>query len=179
MLAVVAREAATRGDKAIETCIGSAEALPFDSNTFDLVATRYSAHHWADVPQALAECARVIAPDGRLIVIDVVAPAKPLLDTSLQVLEFLRDASHVRNYRIAEWCAMHRVAGFTEPTVESWKIALEFRSWIARIGTPPARVAALQTVFAELPSEVHEYFQIGPEFSFVIDSAWLDARKVG
>jgi hypothetical protein len=74
---------------------------------------------------------------------------------------------------------MQRAAGFTEPTVTSWKLPLDFKSWIARIGTPPARVAALETVFAELPSEVREYFQIGQDLSFATDSAWLEALKVG
>jgi len=177
MLAVVAQEAATRGSEGIETCVGAAEVLPFESNTFDLVVTRYSAHHWADVPRALAECARVTVPGGRLVVIDVIAPETPLFDTSLQVIEFLRDASHVRDYRLSEWSAMQRAAGFAELTVTRWKLTLEFKSWIARIGTPPARVAALQAVFAELPSEVREYFQIRPDLTFVTDSAWLEALK--
>jgi SAM-dependent methyltransferase len=177
MLAVVAQEAATRGHGAVETRAGVAEVLPFENNTFDLVVTRYSAHHWASVPRALAECARVTAPGGRLVVIDVIAPEMPLLDTSLQVIEFLRDASHVRDYRVSEWVAMQTDAGFAGPTVISWKLPLDFKSWIARIGTPPARVAALQAVFAELPREVLEYFQIGPELSFATDSAWLQALK--
>src|SRR5580658_10768320 len=50
MLAVVATEAARHGLDAIDTHIGVAEALPFESNTFDCVVTRFSAHHWADVP---------------------------------------------------------------------------------------------------------------------------------
>jgi SAM-dependent methyltransferase len=177
MLAVVAQEAAARGHDAVETCAGVAEVLPFENNSFDLVVTRYSAHHWASVPRALAECARVTVPGGRLVVIDVIAPEIPLFDTALQVIEFLRDASHVRDYRVSEWAAMQRHAGFREPTVIGWKLPLDFKSWIARIGTPPARVAALQTVFAELPNEVLEYFQIGPELSFTTDSAWLEAPK--
>ena len=72
---------------------------------------------------------------------------------------------------------MQRAARFREPAVTRWKLSLEFGSWIARIGTPPDRVAALQSVFAELPNEVREYFQIGPELSFVTDSAWLEALK--
>jgi SAM-dependent methyltransferase len=177
MLAVVAQEAKMRGHAGIETCVGVAEMLPFEGNTFDLVVTRYSAHHWASVTRALAECARVTMPGGRLVVIDVIAPETPLFDTSLQVIEFLRDASHVRDYRVSEWGAMQRAAGFAESTLGSWKLPIEFKSWIARIGTPPARVAALQAVFAELPREVLEYFQIGPELSFVMDSAWLEALK--
>jgi ubiquinone/menaquinone biosynthesis C-methylase UbiE len=177
MLAVVAQEAAARGHDAIETCVGAAETLPFEDNTFDLIVTRYSAHHWPDVPKSIAECARVTAPGGRLIVIDVIAPETPLLDTSLQVVEFLRDASHVRDYRVSEWRAIQRNAGFSEPTITDWKLQIEFNSWVARIGTPPARVAALQVVFAEFPSEVREYFHIDDSQSFRVDSAWLEASK--
>lgn len=179
MLAVVAREASSRGHDAIETLAGSAENLPFADGSFDLVVTRYSAHHWADVPRALEECARVTAPRGRLIVVDVISPEAPLLDTSLQVVEFLRDASHVRNYRISEWRGMQRAAGFAESSVGSWKLSIDFATWIARIGTPPGRVAALQTVFPALPREAHDYFKITDGFSFQFDAAWIESTKAG
>jgi ubiquinone/menaquinone biosynthesis C-methylase UbiE len=179
MLRVVAQEATNRGHDALETIAGAAEDLPFEDGSFDLVVTRYSAHHWASVPRALAECARVTASGGRLIVIDVIAPEAPLLDTSLQVIEFLRDPSHVRNYRIAEWRAMQKAAGFVESAVKSWKTSIDFKTWIARIGTPPARVAALQTVFPALPREAVDYFKVTEGFSFQFDTAWIEARKVG
>ena len=51
-----------------------------------------------------------MVPGGRLVVIDVVAPEIPLFDTTLQVIEFLRDASHVRDYRVSEWIAMQKAA---------------------------------------------------------------------
>jgi ubiquinone/menaquinone biosynthesis C-methylase UbiE len=111
MLAVVAQAAATRGfGQIIDTRVGSAEVLPFEANTFDSVVTRYSAHHWSNVPRALAECSRVTKPGGRLVV------------------EFLRDASHVRDYRVSEWTAMQRAAGFAEPTVIDWKPSIDFKS---------------------------------------------------
>jgi hypothetical protein len=74
---------------------------------------------------------------------------------------------------------MQRAAGFAQPTVSRWKLPMEFASWIARIGTPPARVAALHAVFAELPGEVLEYFEVGPDRSFVTDAVWLEAEKAG
>jgi ubiquinone/menaquinone biosynthesis C-methylase UbiE len=173
MLSVVTQEALRRGHGAIETMVGAAEALPFDDGCFDLVVTRYSAHHWQNVPRALEECARVTASGGRLIVIDVVAPEEPLLDTSLQVIEFLRDASHVRDYRISEWRAMQKAAGFVESSVRRWRTSIDFPAWIARIGTAPQRVAALTTVLPALPREVHDYFKISSGLSFEIDSAWM------
>ena len=177
MLSVVAQEAGRRGH-ALEAIVGAAEDLPFDDGSFDLVVTRYSAHHWANVPRALEECARVTAAAGRLVVIDVIAPEAPLLDTSLQVIELLRDASHVRDYRISEWRDMHKAAGFAESSVRTWKTAIDFQTWIARIETPPARVAALQTVFPALPREAHEYFKITAGFSFEFDTAWIESTKI-
>jgi ubiquinone/menaquinone biosynthesis C-methylase UbiE len=177
MLAVDAQEGARRGFGNLETRVGAAEVLPFESGTFDLIVTRYSAHHWASVPRALAECARVATPDARLVVIDLVAPETPLFDTSLQVVEFLRDASHVRDYRISEWRAMQEAAGFRTPTITSWKLPMDFNSWIERIGTPPDRVAALRAVFAALPGEVKQYFQVAADLSFVTDSAWFETTR--
>jgi ubiquinone/menaquinone biosynthesis C-methylase UbiE len=177
MLRVVAEEARKRGHGAIRTTVGSAETLPFESESFDLVVTRYSAHHWAEVARALEECARVTRPGGSLIVIDVIAPEVALLDTSLQVIEFLRDASHVRDYRISEWRDMHKAAGLAVTAVHGWKISIDFAAWITRIGTPPERVSALRSVFAALPREVHEYFRISPGLSFELDSAWIESKK--
>jgi len=177
MLAVVAAEAQRRGLANLATRCGAAEELPFASGSFELVVTRYSAHHWRSVPQALAECSRVLTTGGRCIVIDMVAPEPALLDTSLQALELLRDASHVRDYRVSEWRAMLQAAGLRELAFESWRLPLEFASWIARISTPPARVAALQAVFAGLPAEVRDYFRVSASNDFEADSAWFDTAR--
>ncbi len=175
MLEVVAAEAQRRGHANITTGQSAAEQLPFADDSFELIVTRYSAHHWRSVPQALAECARVIAPGGRLIVIDMIAPEPALLDTSLQVLELLRDGSHVRDYRASEWRSMLHTAGFREQSFDTWKLHMQFASWIRRIGTPPQRVAALHTVFEALPAEARDYFLITTDNDFTADCAWFEA----
>jgi len=177
MLEVVAREAAARGHSQIQTTQGPAERLPFADSTFELIVSRYSAHHWSDVPRALSEAARVLVPGGTLIIIDVLAPATALLDTTLQTVEMLRDASHVRNYRESEWSAMFEAAAFMSPTIDRWKLVLEFQSWITRIATPAARVDALKVVFDALPAEARKYFAVTPDYSFAIDSGWLETPK--
>ena len=55
MLATVRQAAAARSLPQIQTCEAAANALPFAAASFDLVCSRYSAHHWFDVPGALAE----------------------------------------------------------------------------------------------------------------------------
>lgn len=55
--------------------------LPFEDATFDLVVSTISYHHWARVPEVVAELGRVLRPDGRLWVYDARAmSAAPLRD---------------------------------------------------------------------------------------------------
>lgn len=178
MLAVVEAEAARRGYGTVEIVPGAAERLPFESGRFDWVVSRYSAHHWFDVPAALAECQRVLVSGGRLVVIDAISPEAPLLDTALQTIELLRDASHVRDYRISEWRSMLHSAGFGDVATRRWRLPMQFEAWVARIGTPPARIAALEAVIPQLPAEVRDYFQVQADHSFAIDSAWLEAVRI-
>jgi ubiquinone/menaquinone biosynthesis C-methylase UbiE len=179
MLAVVEREAQARGHSAIETRRAAAEQLPFDASAFDLIVTRFSAHHWPSVPAAVGEVMRVLRPGGTLVVIDVMAPEAALLDTTLQTLELLRDMSHVRNYRASEWRSMLNLPGFTNPASDAWKLPLEFDSWVRRIATPARRVEALRTVLEELPAEAREYFAVAADGSFVSDALWIEASKRG
>ncbi|MEF9386964.1 class I SAM-dependent methyltransferase [Ralstonia solanacearum species complex bacterium KE056] len=175
MLDVVAAEGARRGLTQLRTRAGRAEALPFDDGAFDLVATRFSAHHWYDVRAGLAEARRVLKPGGRLAVVDIVAPEIPLLDTLLQTAEVLRDASHVRDYRLSEWQAMLTAAGFRPGTPRTWKLTMAFDSWIARIRTPQVRADAIRDVFDRAPDEVRRYFAVAPDHSFAIDAMMIEA----
>ncbi|MCE9620857.1 MAG: class I SAM-dependent methyltransferase [Actinomycetia bacterium] len=49
---------------------GTAESLPVDDNWAQVVWSLATVHHWADVDRALAEARRVLAPGGRLLVIE-------------------------------------------------------------------------------------------------------------
>jgi ubiquinone/menaquinone biosynthesis C-methylase UbiE len=177
MLEVAAAEAKERGHDQMEFRAGPAEQLPFPDTSFDLVVTRYSAHHWMNALAAVHEAARILKPGGTLIVIDVLAPENPLMDTVLQTVEILRDLSHVRDYRESEWRSMLEAANFSSPCVHRWRLQMEFAGWVARIRTTPARVDALKVVLDELPSEAREYFAVRRDRSFDVDSGWLEARR--
>jgi SAM-dependent methyltransferase len=177
MLAAVEREAAARGHAQIVTRQGAADRLPFEDASIDLVVTRYSAHHWPDVPAAVTEIVRALRPGGTLVVIDVVAPESALLDTTLQTLELLRDSSHVRDYRASEWRSMLGASGLAYAASAQWKLPLEFDSWVKRIATSARRVDALRAVMQDLPAEAREYFAVAADGSFSSDALWIEARK--
>lgn len=176
MLAAVRDEAARRALSNITTRQGVAEALPFADGSFDAVASRYSAHHWSDVPAGLKEARRVLKPGGRAIFMDAAAPAHPLLDTFLQTVEMLRDPSHVRDYAAREWRAFAEAADFVVEEETARRVRLEFSSWIERIGTSPVHAAAIRSLQEGASAEVREHFEIEPDGSFMLDTLSLALR---
>ena len=69
MLAV-ARGRAAELDRPIELCEGDAQALPFADRTFDTVVSTYAMCSVPDLPLTIWEMRRVLAPGGRLILVD-------------------------------------------------------------------------------------------------------------
>jgi SAM-dependent methyltransferase len=170
MLEAVAKEAAGRGLANIVTERGVAERLPFPDASFDFVLSRYSAHHWRDFPAALREARRVMKPGGRAVFMDAVAPDSPMVDTYMQAIELLRDPSHVRDYSVAEWRGVARQAGFEPGGVTLRRLRLDFASWIVRMRTPEAHVAAIRSLQAGAPEEVAAYLEIEADGSFMLDT---------
>jgi SAM-dependent methyltransferase len=76
---------------------GNAEALPFVSESFDLVFCRSALHHMADPAQAVAEMVRTCRPGGRVVLSDLIAPSPEERD-SFDRLHQLIDPSHVRAF---------------------------------------------------------------------------------
>ncbi|MGZ5790402.1 MAG: class I SAM-dependent methyltransferase, partial [Burkholderiaceae bacterium] len=144
---------------------------------FDVVVTRFSAHHWSDVPAAMKEVHRVLRPGGVAVIIDIIASENPLHDTTLQAVELLRDASHVRDYRSSEWASMLEAAGFSYEQMSVWRLKMVFDEWIARMRTPEWRTVAIRSLLDTAPEETRAYFSVEPDYSFFIDAALLEATK--
>lgn len=175
MLAVVAGEAQRRGLTNLVTKCGAAEQLPCPTASFDVAVTRYSTHHWRDVPAGLAQMRRVLKPAGEAFFMDVVAPGVPLLDTWLQTLELLRDPSHVRNASVQEWHGALQTAGFKVEATQGFRLRLDFPTWIERMQTPPAHVEAIRSLQRRAPAEVIDYFAIEADGSFTVDTMLISA----
>ena len=177
MLDVVAQAAEARQLKNITTRQGYVESLPFADNAFDIVISRYSAHHWHDVGAALREVNRILKPGGRLIVMDVMSPGHPVRDIWLQTVEALRDTSHVRNYASGEWLTLISEANLIVDNLITDKLPLEFSSWVARMRTPEALVDAIRIYQQSASTEVKTYFALQNDGSFTSDIIMLEAHK--
>jgi GT2 family glycosyltransferase/SAM-dependent methyltransferase len=57
-----------QGAKSVADIVGSAESIPAESNTYDVVIARHVLEHCLDTVETLREWVRVLKPGGRLII---------------------------------------------------------------------------------------------------------------
>jgi ubiquinone/menaquinone biosynthesis C-methylase UbiE len=180
MVGVATDLAKQRGLTNVRFEVGDVAALPFADGTFAVVTSRYSAHHYGDPVAALSEAARVLAPGGRFLLVDTVSPEDAALDTYLNAFEFLRDPSHVRDWRASEWVRMLQAAGFSPRVLERSSVALQLPDWVQRMRTPPSKVAMLEELFRGANDAQRRAFEIeaaSAPLTFSLPLAMLEGVK--
>jgi ArsR family transcriptional regulator len=121
---------------------GDVHSPPFGAGTFDLVVIHQVLHYLDDPARAIAEAARLVAPGGRLLVVDF-APHRH---------DFLRAAAHRRlgfaHHQLAEWFDH---SGFDCPTITdveppAGQDGLTVTVWLATNRTPASADTARREV---------------------------------
>jgi demethylmenaquinone methyltransferase/2-methoxy-6-polyprenyl-1,4-benzoquinol methylase len=72
-------EATRKGGRRLRLVEGSAFALPFRDGAFDAAVSGFVLRNLEDLPAAFAELARVVAPGGRIGLVDITEPTRPVL----------------------------------------------------------------------------------------------------
>ncbi|MCL4686166.1 methyltransferase domain-containing protein [Myxococcota bacterium] len=130
-------------------CIAPAEILPFDRESFDMVVTRLSLHHFRDPGIVLTEIRRVLRANGRLIVMDIVSSPEESQALLHNSLERLRDPTHVRMLSEFELSSTVAGYGFELLSEESWEQDRTFEEW-ASVVADSSRTEALGVVMQSL-----------------------------
>jgi demethylmenaquinone methyltransferase/2-methoxy-6-polyprenyl-1,4-benzoquinol methylase len=68
-----------KGGKRLSLVEGSVFALPFDHGTFHAAVSGFVLRNLEELPAAFAELARVMAPGGRIGLVDITEPPHPAL----------------------------------------------------------------------------------------------------
>ncbi|MBI3011459.1 MAG: ubiquinone/menaquinone biosynthesis methyltransferase [Candidatus Omnitrophica bacterium] len=116
----------------ISWCQGDAEQLPFADGTFDRVIIGFSTRNLTDLTGGLREMARVLRPEGRLIVLETGYPTSPVV--RFGYLVFLSTVA--------------RLIGFVL-TGRIWPFTYLARS-VQRFLTPRQFIERLQSVSAQV-----------------------------
>lgn len=160
---LAAAEAFIRTERGVENVsfeIAEAEHLPFADASFDIVSCRIAPHHFDDVRAFCREVARVLRPGGRFVLIDSLAPEDDDLDAFINEVEWRRDTTHVRAYKLSEWRAFVEAAGLVVDAVEPFTRRYEYQSWTARSRMDEAAKQELDQMILTAPDHVLEAFAV-------------------
>ncbi len=112
-----------------------AENLPFEDNTFDVVITRLSFHHFAEVCKPFSEMDRVLKLGGKLVIIDMEAAEYSLRKIEDEI-ETMRDFSHVKNLSKSEFEELYKQYKYEIIFEESTPIPVNLTAWMDLTKTP-------------------------------------------
>jgi SAM-dependent methyltransferase len=122
--------------------IAPAEHIPFAEESFDVVACRVAAHHFADVAAAVEEMARVASElvliSDNLFVSERAEEADPV-----------RDPSHVRNYTETEWRRFFSVSGLEVEASHTYEHPVLLEPWLERAGCTGADAERVRMLVAD------------------------------
>jgi ubiquinone/menaquinone biosynthesis C-methylase UbiE len=130
-------EAAARNLDNIEFRAGDAEVLGFADATFDIVSCRAAFHHFPHPERVLREMRRVMKPDGRMLVADMLGSEDSALAAYHNRIERLCDPTHVRALPESEFARLFGAAGLRILLSPTMEIDYDFEEWVAHGGPPP------------------------------------------
>lgn len=170
MLAQAAKLAAAKKLHNMLTATAEAGALPFEDASFDLVCCRLAAHHFPDLGRFVSEARRVLKKNGRLALVDNVAPDARLLpgasaseivdaDAAYNAFEKLRDPSHGHAPPPETWIGLLENAGFKIVAREQFGKELDFQSWVTRMRCAPETVAELERILVSGPHNLRSFLK--------------------
>ena len=116
----------------IEVADGAAERIPVGDRTIDAVWAVNTMHHWVDIERGVAEIARVIGPDGRVLLVDEVFTDPSHPDHQRFGADHETDHHGFTVIDADQMGALLRAAGFADVEASDRRIA----------GRPVIRVAA-------------------------------------
>ena len=180
LLAVAEREAKRRGLRNVSLHEGDPAPLPFPADSFDLVTTTGTVHHFDSPVEVFAEMARVSAPGGRIAIEDVVASEQEVRARYHNRLERLRDRSHRRCLPLSELLSLLGRQGLLVQRVLVQESLREFNEWISVAGTPPRRAEHIRRLLLGAQARDLSGLAIRPAddtFLFVQQVAWVLAIK--
>jgi len=122
-----------------------AEHLPFPDASFDLVSCQHAFHHIIKPEPVLLEMIRVTKPQGRLLIVDPLAPESDAKFELFNRIERLRDPSHTFSLRLTTFLSL-----FEEYGLEVFRQTLRrrprsFNQWMRRAGLAPGKKRYAET----------------------------------
>lgn len=130
---------------------GPLHRLPFDSGQFDLVIWCLGLAQQPRPLGTMAEIGRVLSPDGRLVLQEIMAFGHPPLDLKIWELERRRNPGHLLYYTEEEVDGMLALAGLQVAQKCQSGMTQDFGYWADGGGMSPEEAGQMRQTFFTLP----------------------------
>lgn len=125
--------------------IGTASSLPYASDIFSLVITRYSFHHFLNPKAVLMEMIRVCKPKGVVLIADAALPAEKA--DAYNRMEKLRDPSHTQALSYESWKQLLGESVLRNLKRGSYKVPMELEKQLKASFPNPGDDEKIREVF--------------------------------
>lgn len=130
--------------------VGSVSEIPFKDESFDVVGCRIALHHFVNPKSFFYDVFRVLKSGGYFVLIDSIVDVD---DAYLNVIEYLRDNSHVRSYTVKEIINFTHQFFRIEYFINLYK-KHDFKEWVTRLGAKDYEIDIVMDNFLKLPDKI-------------------------
>lgn len=143
----------------LEAVVADGARVPLRSRSIDLVTSAQALHHiHAPIP-VIREMRRVVAPGGRILIVDQVAPERVEESQMMNHLDHLRDPSHAACRPPSAFRIMVAAAGLEIEDQAIHESQERLSTWMSPAEFPADRIEAVERFVAEHGSETGMDFQ--------------------
>jgi ubiquinone/menaquinone biosynthesis C-methylase UbiE len=129
---------------AMEAVVADGARLPLESDSIDLVASAMSFHHIHEPLHILKEMKRVMAPRGRVLIVDQTAPESFEQAAAMNELETVRDPSHAASRPPSAFRILITAAGLEIVDERVVDVTERLSGWMWPNEFPEERIAAVR-----------------------------------
>ena len=171
-------EQARARNPAMDIVQADGAALPINSRSIDLACSAQTFHHIQQPIPVLKEMRRVIEDEGRVLIVDQVAPERVEEMIAMNELDVLRDPSHAACRPPSALRIMITAAGLDIEAEEIHESHDHLSKWMSPDEFPPERISAVYAFVEERGSETGMAFERdGDDWVFTRRRIQIRARR--
>lgn len=164
MLAEAGEAAREKGVDNIEFRIEDVHNLNISDSQFDIVASRFAAHHFSDIKKALSEMCRVLKPGGKFYILDCAVVDGDEPEREMNRIELLRDSSHQCSYSPRLWKQLLAGLRLDAQHIMLYKEKYRLPEWFDRMGTDQIRRQEIFRILNNVSADCKNHYPFGEDF---------------
>jgi len=164
MLAEAEKGARQKGINNIEFRLEDVHDLNYPDSLFDIVASRFAAHHFSHIKRALREMCRVLKTGGKFYILDCSVVDGDESEQKINRIEFLRDCSHQCSYSPRQWKHLLKDLPLTTHHMVLCKELYVLPQWFERMGTSPNNRQEIFNILNNLSAPCKKRYPFGEDY---------------